>query len=60
MLLLRLRQACLHHSLTKVEKSLVKSDEDRQTEIAEGLDQKVVERLINDKEQFDSAEVREL
>ncbi|KAI8340055.1 SNF2 family N-terminal domain-containing protein [Chlamydoabsidia padenii] len=55
-LLLRLRQACLHPSLTHIEKPVLKNDEDQQLESAESLDRKVVERLVNAKDELQTAE----
>ncbi|KAI8089782.1 SNF2 family N-terminal domain-containing protein [Halteromyces radiatus] len=51
-LLLRLRQACLHPKLTTIELPQQRNDEEHFTENAKSLDKKVVDRLLSGKEEL--------
>ncbi|ORZ23502.1 SNF2 family N-terminal domain-domain-containing protein [Absidia repens] len=55
-LLLRLRQACLHPTLTTIDKPVLKNNEERQLENAKSLDQSVVDRLVNMKDELSGVE----
>lgn len=56
-LLLRLRQACLHPSLTTIEKPEKIDDTEQQEKCAKNLDNKVVERLLENKGELETSEV---
>ncbi|KAI9309031.1 SNF2 family N-terminal domain-containing protein [Cunninghamella echinulata] len=55
-LLLRLRQACLHPSLTSIEKPEKIDDTENQEKCAMSLDSKVVDRLLSSKYELETSE----